>query len=1004
MMSNLAGRIGVGAICGLLAMTPAVASAQQSSGGIAGSVKDTTGALMPGVTVEATSPALIERTRTVVTDVSGEYRFVDLRPGVYEITFSLEGFSSVRRSDIEITAGFTATVNGELRVGALQETITVSGASPVVDVQNHAQQSVMTRDVIETLPTAKGFNNLANLVPGMVLGGSTPITQDVGGQAGQGFVRAAIHGGAILDQQLLLDGFALTNLSTDGASTNAVPVIENVEQYIMETSAHPAEAETGGVRINVVPKSGGNTFHGSVFGNFSDAALQSNNYTDALKNQGLKSQNRLKDIWALSGGIGGPIAQNKVWFFSSGQRTITDNYVANLYENTNIQGWTYVPDLTKQMVFDQHQWAAQSRFTWQATPRNKLDVSYEYNYLCNCHFAGASSTIAPEGTTLATFNNHVIQGTWTTPVTSKLLLQGGGSLYWVDPWNLNEQPFASSHPITESSNGVVYSAAPTASYINSQTINFKGSAAYVTGTHSVKIGMDMRLGNSAPNASYTPNNISYTFLNQTPSSVTYSSGPILQTSYIRPNLGVFAQDQWTRKRLTINAGLRFDWFRTSYPDETTPTPQTLKGGFVIGSSTYLQGGPLSFPGANVLNWKDLDPRVGFAYDVFGNSKTAFKMSLSRYVVQQALALTNSLNPITLTASKQTRTWKDPNGDRIIQGDPLNPAANEELGPTSNVNFGKPVITTSIDPKFAKGFEVRPYDWEFSTGVQQEVFPRLSVNGTYVRRWYGNFQVTDNLAYSPSDYTHYCVPAPVDARLPGGGGYNVCDLYDVDPAKVGQVNNLITSSSNFGAQIQHWNGVDLSANGYLPHKALIQGGVSVGKTLADNCAVVSSNPQITDPNIIGSTGLPTQFCHQETPYLASVKIAGSYPLPANLLLAVTVQSNPAPLYTATYTATNAVIFPSLGRNLASGANGTAAINLISPGSLYGDRQNQLDLRLGSHFKWGAQKIEAFIDLYNALNDNTVLTANVNYGTNGASWLVPTTILPARVLKFEVRTSF
>jgi hypothetical protein len=986
-----------------LLLVPRVVAAQQSAGGIAGSVKDATGAVMPGVTVEAGSPALIEKVRTVTTDERGEYKFIDLRPGVYSITFTLAGFAAVKREGIELTAGFTAAVNAELRVGAIQETVTVAGTSPVVDVQNLTQQAVMTRDVIETIPTAKGFNNLANLVPGMVLGGSTPITQDVGGQAGQGFVRVAIHGGQTIDQQLFIDGFALTNLSTDGASTNAVPVEENVEQYIMETSAHAAEAEAGGVRINVVPKQGSNAFRGSAYGNFANSSLQANNYTTELKDQGLKSPNSLKDLWAFSAAVGGPIVPNKVWFFSSGQRTITDNYVANLYQNKNIQGWSYVPDLSQPMIFDQHQWAINGRVTWQATDRNKFDVSYEYNYLCNCHYTATSSTIAPEASYLATFNNHIIEGTWTAPLTSRLLFQAGASLYWVDPWNLNAQGSASGHPITEASSSLQYSAGP-ASYINSQTWNFRSSVSYVTGSHASKFGMDMRLGNSGPNASYTPNNAAYTLLNGAPSSVTYSTGPIVQTSYIRPNLGLFAQDQWTIKRLTINGGLRFDWFRTSYPDEATPTPTVLPGNFVIGPSPYLQSGSLSFPAAEVLNWKDLDPRMGIAYDVLGNGKTALKWSLSRYVVQQALALTNSLNPVTLTASKETRTWKDVNGDFVVQGDPLNPAANGELGPTNNKNFGLPIITTQIDPSFARGFEVRPYDWELVAGLQHEVLPRVSVSATYVRRWYGNFQVTQNQAFAPSDFDPYCITAPANPRLPGNGGYPVCSLYDISPARLGQVNNLITSSNNFGSQVQRWNGVDLTANGRLPHNALLQGGVSVGKTLANNCSVVANHPEITDPNAIGSTGLTTQFCHQETPFQPSVKLAGSYTLPWNVLLAATFQSNPPPLITASYVATSAQIAPSLGRNLSSGPNGTATINLVQPGTLWGQRLYQLDSRVGKNFQLGARKVEAFVDLYNALNGNAVLTLNNTYGTTGASWLVPTTILPARLLKFEVRMSF
>src|ERR1700687_244068 len=200
----------------------------QSTGAIAGTARDATGGVLPGVSVEAASPALIEKVRGVVTDEQGQYRIVDLRPGIYSVTFTLTGFAAVKRENIELQAGFTATVNAEMRVGDIAETITVSGASPVVDVQNVRQQQVMSRDVIDSIPTAKVFQNLATLVPGMTLAGSATIDQDVGGQSGQGFIRVAIHGGAYGDQQLFIDGYGLQFLSTDSAATTTIPSDGNV--------------------------------------------------------------------------------------------------------------------------------------------------------------------------------------------------------------------------------------------------------------------------------------------------------------------------------------------------------------------------------------------------------------------------------------------------------------------------------------------------------------------------------------------------------------------------------------------------------------------------------------------------------------------------------------------------------------------------------------------------------------------------------------------------------
>jgi hypothetical protein len=273
-------------------------------------------------------------------------------------------------------------------------------------------------------------------------------------------------------------------------------------------------------------------------------------------------------------------------------------------------------------------------------------------------------------------------------------------------------------------------------------------------------------------------------------------------------------------------------------------------------------------------------------------------------------------------------------------------------------------------------------------------PKVAVNASYFRRWFGNFQVTDNLAFTPSDYDPYCVTAPLDSRLPSGGGQRICGLFDLNPSKSGGLNNLITNSASFGSQLQHWNGVDLTVKGRGAHGLLLQGGLSTGKTMTDNCNVVS---KINNPS--------TLYCHVETPFLTSVKLLGAYTLPLDLQLAATFQSNPGPAITASALFTNAQIATSLGRNLAAGMNGMATVPLISPGgSLYGERMNEVDLRLAKRFAFGRTHWQGMFDLYNALNANPVITLNTTYGTTGASWLVPTTILSGRLAKFGVQMSF
>jgi hypothetical protein len=287
-------------------------------------------------------------------------------------------------------------------------------------------------------------------------------------------------------------------------------------------------------------------------------------------------------------------------------------------------------------------------------------------------------------------------------------------------------------------------------------------------------------------------------------------------------------------------------------------------------------------------------------------------------------------------------------------------------------------------------------------------PRVSVSAAYFRRSYGNFTVINNLAVTSSDFSPYCVTAPVDSRLPDGGGHQLCEIYDVNPGKLGQFNNLRTFASNFGKQYERWQGVDLTVNARLTNSVLLQGGLSSGKAVADNCDIVSNRH-----DLLGA-GVPLQYCHREQPQLTDVKLLGSYTMPLKIQLAATLQSQPgiatstsAPQFGVAANAifTNAQIAPSLGRNLAAGPNGTVTVNVVQPGEMLLDRLNQLDFRVARVFAPGGRaKIKALFDLYNLLNANPVLVVNTTYGTTGATWLVPTQILLGRLLKFGVQLDF
>jgi hypothetical protein len=970
---------------GIFLLLAAAGAGAQTNSTITGTITDATGAVLPGVTVEASSPALIEKVRTSVTDDRGQYRIVELRPGVYVLTFTLPGFSTVRREGIELTTNFTATINAELRVGAVEETVTVSGTSPVVDIENVVQQRVMTREIVDAVPTGKTFSNLTVLVPGVTTAGLGRAA-DVGGSEANANNTLYIHGSRGYDQMIMIDGMNTGAAETGGGGTMWMTLPDsNVEEMNIGVAAHSAESEVGGIRINIIPKSGGNALHSVTIGSYTNEHFQWKNLTDDLKARGLPAANRVNYMSDINPSVGGPILTDRLWFYGGYRNWRTVRY-NTLYADTDRNDWMYVPDTNGGVVVDdQLTWDVSGRLTWQVSAKNKVSANIVVDRRCDCHsFSGILEPLSmPDAGARAIYPTNVGQVTWMSPVSSRLLLEAGFS---ATISSLRELPTtgAVAPPAVELATGRQFrsrsSAGTNEGYpeFRGQNYVMRGSASYVTGAHSFKFGFVANPVSVQLDRNLLGDYVVF-LLNGQPSRVEYVPMPFHADEELR-KFALYAQDQWNVGRVTLNAGLRFDRFHTFYQDVHLPATRVL---------------PLrDFPGADVLNWKDFSPRLGVSYDLFGTGKTAVKFSLNRYVQMQSTdGLTRAIHPGVTSAARNPRAWTDANGNFVPDGDPLNPLANGELGPSSNANFGRPVLTLAYDPSITSGFGARPYNWETSLGVQHELLPRVSVNGSYFRRQWRSLTVIDNLPVTAADYDPFCITTPADSRLPGGGGQQICGLYDVTPSKVGANNRLQTLASNFGKQYDYWQGVDLSIDLRLPNGALLQGGTSTGRQITDNCDVVT---RLDNPSQL--------YCHREPPFLTQVKLLGSYTLPAEINVAATFQSVPGNQVSANFVARNADIAPSLGRNLAAGPNGTVTVNLITPGAMLTDRINQVDLRVARTFSMGRARVKGTIDVYNVTNASPVLALNNTYGTNGASWLVPLQILQGRFVKFGGQLSF
>jgi outer membrane receptor protein involved in Fe transport len=1002
-------------------LLPTAADAQgTSTANVAGVVRDTSGAVMSGVSVEAASPVLIERVRTAVTNERGEYRLSELPPGAYVVTFTGPGFATLKREGLELRTNFTAQVDVEMTLGQLQETVTVEGATPLVDVQSVTQQQTVSRELLDTAPTAKSVLGIAALIPAVV---EPPNAQDVGGSKGERSVRITVHGGKTFDSRLLQDGMrynALTpgigSLEGTGRGYYVNPLA--VQEVVVDLGTlGSAEYGLGGAQVNAIPKDGGNRFRGSLFAGGTTGSLQSNNLDDGLRNQGLTFVNTVKAVYDFNGAIGGPILKDRLWFFASARAWGTRTGVANLYADSGARPFLYTPDLTRPVEPVEKDRGAGVRLLYQATSKDKFSFSYDKQRNFQDQLTGQleTGTLKNEANAGYCQRQDLFQGAWNRAQSATLLFDAGVTVSRFNYGGFGNDLFLRDYQgcggglqdnvaITDVVLGYTYNGVGNRTMSLSHQSNGRFSVSKVEGRHNLKTGVFWMYGLGGGQRTYTTRSptqvgglpVSYTFANGVPVSLTEYTSPNLTVDQLNPDLGLFVQDQWRLLRnLTVNAGLRFDWVRESVGATSVPA------GLLVPARSY----PAI---SNVPNWKDLNPRFGIVWDPSRSGKTAIKFGINRYVSSNTTGIANLFDRAAAAVTSTTRSWNDNTftagdprrGNFIPDCDLTNTAANGECGPMANPNFGTYVPVNTPDPKWITGWGKRPYSWQTSAGIDQQLLRNLVVNASFFRTWYGNFQVTDNLDVTPADYSPYCVTVPVDSRLPLSG-QQLCGLYDLNPNKFGQINNLITRNNAYGRQTEIYNGVDVNFQLRLRQRASLGGGWNIGNAVqlgttaggsatagTNNCYVIDSPQQLFN-------------CKVNVPYQSRVKINGSYTFPYGIEVAAVAQSNPGANYSANRTFTLAEIQPSLGRALSGGVT-TVVIPLVKPYSLFGPRISQIDLRVSKLLRFSdSRRVQLNMDFYNLFNSNTPVTI---FGTYNARWGQPTQVLDGRLIKFSTQVDF
>jgi hypothetical protein len=782
--------------------------------------------------------------------------------------------------------------------------------------------------------------------------------------------------------------------------------------------------------MNIVPKTGGNAIQGSIYFSGTGEKLESDNFTQELKDAGLPAPTPFTKVYDLNGAFGGPIKKDRVWYFVNARTQGSTRTVANTYYNLNAGDptkWLYAPDLSRPAYTDRTWENVSGRVTWQATSRNKIGVFWDEQRICRkCTGMTQGITdplrVTPEAIGVqSVIPMRVDQITWSSPMTNRLLLDAGygGTYYGAGNPERRDNVTRDLIRVVEqcASGCAANGGVPNMNYRSqdwgdnfSGSYNWRASASYITGAHSMKVGYQGTLLTSDRIWSTNNQNLTYRFNNGVPNQLTESISPWSDLSRAGWH-ALFAQEQWTFHRLTLQGALRFDrassWFLEQH----------------AGPSRFLPNAIIFPETKGVDAYKDITPRMGVAYDVFGNGKTALKLNLGKYLegvgVQLNYINTNPILRMPRSTSQfgtagVTRTWTDTNGNFEPDCDLMNPLANDRrssggdfCGQISNLNFGQKVLSDNYDPALLTGWGVRASDWSFGLSVQQQILPRMSVEVAYHRRWFNGFTMSDNLLTQPSDYSSYSITAPQDSRLPGGGGYVISNLYDVVPGRAGQVDNFVTDSRQYGDWYQYFSGVDITLNVRTRSGITFQGGTSTGQNVVDNCEIRNSVPE-TNVNVgaglVGSTvSTVSPYCHVAYGVLTQLRGLGTYTVPKiDLQLSGVFQSKPGAQLLANYAVPAAVVAQSLGR-LPSGQVTNVTINLVEPGSRYGDRLNQLDFRVAKILRFGRTRTTVGADIYNVMNSSAILTYNNAFVPDGP-WLQPLTVLTGRFARISAQFDF
>ena len=906
----------------------------QGVGAIGGTVMDASGAVLPGVTVTLSAPGVIGGNQTTVTDAQGAYQFTRLVPGRYSVKTELQGFQTFVQENIDVNADRTSRADLKLAVGAVAETVTVSGESPLLDTTSALRQTVMERQVLDTLPTANDIWSIARIIPGVTL---TKI--DIGGVEMLAQSTAFVHGSLSDEKGYYIDGMDL-NSYTSGTSINFYPDTFSAQEVNYQAGQSPAEYRLGGVVVNLVSKTGTNAFRGTAMFSGSNSSLRSNNVSSTLRQQLLAGVPA--NVLAINPNIdpggdidrlydsaitySGPVVRDRVWFVAT----------AKLGESNTYKVGSYNADGT-QLLSDNRLIVLSGKLSWAMAPSSQLHFMHSWVEKGRYHVAGGPTVTEFFDTQASLYNNsrnHFMLSRWTHVVSSQMVLDVAASTMFGQN-NQKPQKEVPADAISrfDAVTRINTVAAATYSIQEGQRTNVASSLSYVAGSHDFKVGYQY-IRNDGNGGGTSTSGMRAVYRNGAPDSVnTYNTPTKFQI--VVDQHALFVQDKWRPvRKLTLNLGLRFE---TSYG--WRPAECQVQTQFIAAQCFPEQRG--------VPDFKGLVPRLSAIYDLFGDGRTALKFSANQYRVPADRGFAEVVNPIRL--ANDTRSWTDANSDRIPQF--------SELGPSTGFSVG----TTN---RYAPDIKW-PYDTEIAAQIDRQLPGPMVVSAGYFYRGHRNMIGQRNLAVPRESYTPLQVTEVTSGRQ--------VTVYNQDPATRSRFDVVYDNDAVLDTS---FHGVDLTAEKRMSNRWMLMGSLSLGKNDTD----IYNGSDLNNPNLTFRRGPAAQH----VPYF--LKVAGAFELPYRLSLGINGQRFAGwPDTNTVRVSSNTVRLTQVNQNIVIEPRGTTDLPAVTT----------IDLNVRKVLTRGGLRFEPRMDIFNLFNASAITQRITQLGPAYGNAIE---ILGARLVKF------